>query len=153
MVCRYIYRYIYRQISILAQNRAFLYIYRVIYIPANFDFSERILWCWYYGYHINFLKPYSNHTFNAFIGFARHRRKFWRFLDTKIPFSIENLLKRTQIFTLVGKSLDKKSLKFLDLYIYRVIYIPANFNFSARIHQSIYIPGYIYTGKPLYTDR
>ena len=142
-VSRYIYIYIYREISILVKNRPFLYIYRVIYIPGHFNFSERT-------YHIIFLKPYSNNDFGAFIGFARRRRKFSRFLLTKIQFSIENLLKTTQIFTLVGQSLDKISPKFHDLYIYRVIYIPGNFDFSARIPQSIYIPGYIYTGKPLY---
>ena len=40
---------------------------------------------------------------------------------------------------------------YTELYISRVIYMPGNFDFSARIPQSIYKPGYIYAGKPLYS--
>ena len=135
-VHRYIYRYIYRDISILTPNRAFLYIYRVIYIPSNLDFSEdlkknrrlrRRFWT-------------KSTVFIRFIEFVSHSSApqaiFLRFCITKYVF----LLKiNTNPFKFSPAAPGNLRIYiYTELYIYRVISILVA-NFAIYIYTELYI--------------
>ena len=145
----YIYIYIYKpgNFDFSEKSTISIYIYRVIYIPGHFNFSERT-------YHIFFLKPYSNNDFGAFIGFARRRLKFYRFLPTKIQFSIANLLKTTHFFPWWDNLWIKIHRNF-TIYIYTGLYIYREISILVREFHNLYIYRviYIYRETPVRTLR